>query len=124
MGKTTDLFEETTDLFEKTTNLLEETLNVLNSINKTENDILWVSNTYYNKHTTWEIFKDIIKDINYQGFYEVGKYIEGITQGLIICGDNWWLERSVDDYGESWIYRELPKKPEKYTLLTKENILL
>ena len=48
-------------------NLLEETLKILSENNRNESDVNWVGNTKF--YTSWEHFKNIAKNINYDSGY-------------------------------------------------------
>jgi hypothetical protein len=98
------------------TNLLEETLEVLKKNGKSEIDVRWVGcrsqypahwfTYYFNGIKTWEEFKEEAKDI----WYDRGYGNQEIANGLVIVGDNWWMERHEYDGLEWWEFKTLPKK--------------
>ena len=95
-------------------NLLQETLDVLKENGKTEDDVLWVGDDFIddNYHvitckTTWDNFKQIA-DFEYDDCYGSSH----ISLGLIIVGNDFWLERQEEEGNEWWEFKEIPKEPE------------
>jgi len=85
------------------TNLLDETLEALKDNNKLETDVLFCAHKGY---FSFEKFKDLAKDINYDSGYG-GAEINNIA----IVGDGWWLERGEYDGSEWWEFKTIPVKP-------------
>jgi hypothetical protein len=84
-------------------NLLQETIIMLSEYNKSEDDVMFVTD---GKHiNTWEWFKknaDFLYDDGYGG--------NEISMGLKIVGKDWWLSRYEYDGSEWWEFRKKPKK--------------
>ncbi len=91
-------------------NLLYETLETLQQYYLKEDDIEWIGSHDGEYVISWEEFKEISKDINYDGGY--GGQV--IAKDIVIVGKNWWLSRGEYDGSEWWEYNEKPeinKKP-------------
>jgi len=96
-------------------NLLEETIEILKANGKTPNDVRWVGDG--KKFTTWKNFEAISNFRYYAGYG--GNEIAG---SLLICGDDFWLERGEYDGSEWWEFRTTPEIPlEKSTLISVKN---
>lgn len=86
-------------------NLLHETLEILERNGKTEQDVFWVGDE--DAKTTWEDFKSNA-DIDYDAWDEENQ----IYDGLLVVGDNWWLERvSENDIESWWEFKTMPVTP-------------
>lgn len=91
-------------------NLLQETIQILKENNKTLQDVLWIGssisdgNSYrLNTRTTVEDFV-----IRANQNYDDGYGREEVNIGLIVVGENFWLERHEYDGAEWWEYKEIP----------------
>lgn len=88
-------------------NLLEETLSDLRFLGHTESEILWVGNRIGTWVISWEEFKTIAKDVNYN--CKTGG--QQIAMDLVIVGEgDWWLERYESEGSEWWSYKYPPKR--------------
>ena len=87
-------------------NLLEETLTTLHEHGKSLDDIKWFGRL--DEYMPLEHIKEIL-DV----YYDDGFGGIEISQTLIICGEDWWLERHEYDGSEWWEYKEQPKKPKE-----------
>lgn len=85
---------------------LEETINVLGVHEKQSSDVLWVGDK--EGHMTWEEFASVADFV-----YGCDYGLDEIYAGVVIVGDEFWLERVYDDECEGihWEFRESPKKP-------------
>jgi hypothetical protein len=91
-------------------NLLKETLEVLSDNNKTQTDVLFVTDG--KRFSSWKNF------IKYADFdYDNGYGGNEISLHLKIVGHNWWLERGEYDGSEWWEFKTLPFKPKEETEL-------
>lgn len=83
-------------------NLYEEILEILQENGKNESDIRWVGNkAEYFEPFDWLRLREIF-DIN----------SDRIRVGLLVVGDDWWLERECNEYCEEWWeFRTIPMKP-------------
>jgi hypothetical protein len=99
------------------TNLLEETLEALKENGKSEEDVRWVGckiycglpkwfTYYFEGVKSWEEFKKEAKDV----WYDRGYGAQEIADGLVVVGDDWWLERHEYDGAECWKFKTLPNK--------------
>lgn len=108
-------------------NLLKETKEVLALHGKTIADILWVGLRFYGwrKSETdkrlpvgsWSDFEKLA-DFNYDAGYGG---IE-IASGLVVVGNDWWLERGEYDGSEWWEFKRLPERPDDTTELRKDDL--
>lgn len=103
-------------------NLLEETLRVLEQNGKSEKDIVWLGCNDF--QITWDNFKEIAKDANYDDGYGSAE----VAQDLKIVGNGFEMVRQEYDGSEWWDFRgnaAMPAKIIKITALTidqaKEN---
>ena len=97
-------------------NLLKETLDKLKEYDKTPEDVLWVGDSYNEeRYTTWE---DFVNKSNFH--YLCGG--EDVYVGLIIVGEDWWLERRNKSDYEWWDFKKLPVKPKNKSEIS--NILV
>lgn len=97
-------------------NLLVETLSCLENNNKREEDIKFVM--LLDKWATWENFKEIAKDINYDEGYGRAE----ISEELFIVGRDFWLERHEYDGSEWWELKSMPKRPKTKAEFTKKDV--
>lgn len=97
-------------------NLLVETLSCLENNNKREEDIKFVM--LLDKWATWENFKEIAKDINYDEEYGRAE----ISEELFIVGRDFWLERHEYDGSEWWEFKSMPKRPKTKAEFTKKDV--
>jgi hypothetical protein len=86
------------------TNLLNETIEALNYVNKSAEDVSYVTDGV--TYCTWEDFVKIA-DFSYDSGYGTNE----IRLCLKIVGKGWWLGRAEYDGSESWDYFEPPQKP-------------
>ena len=94
-------------------NLLEETLDILQEYGKTIEDVKWIGTHEY----TIPIEQFIeVADRMYDGGYG----IEEINTGLLVVGEDWWLERGEYDGSEWWELKRMPSKP---TMLIENPII-
>lgn len=87
-------------------NLLAETIAVLREYNKTLADIQWVGDFeghYIPVHRFIEL-----ANADYDGGFGSPK----VPEDLVVCGDNWWLERGEYDGSEWWEYKTMPIEPD------------
>jgi hypothetical protein len=103
-------------------NLLKQTVEFLQSKGKTPADVRWVGvrDPDYLKfirpipkpmpHGSWDDFERFAD-------FEYGYGGVGINKGLVIVGDDWWLERGECDGVEWWDFKTLPQKPPETTPL-------
>ena len=91
-------------------NLLQETIQILKEHNKTLQDVLWIGSSItdgssyrLNTRTTVEDFV-----IRANQNYDDGYGREEVNMGLIVVGENFWLERHEYDGSEWWEYKEMP----------------
>lgn len=92
-------------------NLINETIEILAKNGKQTKDVLWVGAVGYASFS-WEHFV-MIADINYNS----GFGGQEIAEDLVVCGDNWWLERHEYDGSEWWEFKSLPIKPPEKEVL-------
>ena len=89
------------------TNLLEETIEALADAGKTSKDVKWCGSNCIGWFS-WNIFKKIA-DFEYDSGYGGAE----IDRALVICGDDFWLERREYDGSEWWEFKSLPVRPKK-----------
>ena len=87
------------------TNLLEETKATLAEYNLDLKDVSWVGIGLY--RIPWEVFRRVADQ-----FYDNGYGGAEVNENLIVCGDDWWLERHEYDGSEWWEFKRMPVKPE------------
>lgn len=104
------------------TNLLKETKEILKEHGKTVKDIRWVG-IGYGGDGFGEVSVDKFLQIA-DNYYDSDYGHVEITMGLIIVGDDWWLERDEYDGAEGWEFRRMPTRPEVKHDLTKYDIFL
>lgn len=92
--------------YEINRNLYEETINKLEKCGKTEHDIRWIgtSSGRYEYSDLKSLF-----DVNYDAGYGCAE----INEGILVVGDDWWLERHEYDGSELWEFKSLPMMPEQ-----------
>lgn len=95
-------------------NLLKETLQDLEYQNKTPSDVRWVGSHDGEYAISWEEFTAISNFTYDNGFGSTE-----IDLGLVVVGDDWWLERSEYDGLEGWEFKKLPVKSENPTKFNK-----
>lgn len=87
-------------------NLLSETMRALKEHDKSIKDVVWVG------CEDFEIpIEDFVKLANTT--YNDGYGSQEVAGDLIVCGDNFWLERGEYDGSEWWEYKEYPKRPKE-----------
>jgi len=101
-------------------NLLDETLECLKENNKDVFDIKWIS--VNNNILDWSEFESVANTEYNSGYGYFGKL--KVNNGLVIVGDDWWLERKEgEDASQWWEFKTLPMKPESYIFkLNSEHI--
>lgn len=87
------------------TNLKTETLEILKEYNKTIEDIKFICSRDTNIPIQM-FFKRADKT------YDSGYGGAEVDEGLMIVGDDWWLERGEYDGSEWWEFKTMPKKPD------------
>jgi len=97
-------------------NLLKETLEALKHYNKKESEIIWIGSDNGEYVITWNKFKDIAKNINYNSGYGG----QEIAVDLVIVGNNWWLSRGEYDGSEWWEFNTIPIKAREPNIIIKE----
>ena len=101
-------------------NLLTETLETLKEYGIKEEEIVWVGTRDGRYVASWEEFKEMAKDINYDNGY--GAYY--ITLDLVVVFKNGcWLERQEYDGAEWWKLKCAPQKRKDFQKLKKRAIL-
>lgn len=98
-------------------NLLKETIKILNDNGKTTKDVRFIRSFqeknynggefYYCSWDEFEKLADFLYDDGYGG--------NEINRGLMVVGDNWWLERGEYDGSEWWEFKEPPKGPDLFS---------
>jgi hypothetical protein len=102
------------------TNLLKETLEYLAEYGKEPSDVLWVGvrrSALPQPHGTWAQFEKLA-DIDYDSGYGGNE----IAEGLVVVGDDWWLERGEYDGSEWWEFKTIPRAPMVPTDLRPEDL--
>ncbi len=85
-------------------NLLKETKRILDDYDKSMDDVLWIGRSDY------EIPKEefiVLADKEYNNGY--GAQI--VAADLIVCGEDFWLERAEYDGAEWWEFKQYPIRP-------------
>lgn len=90
-------------------NFYDELVEALHNNDKTLWDVTWVGTKeiVFN----WNEFILWAKSFNYDNGYGMNC----IPLSWVIVGDNWWLERYEYGGAEWWEYKELPKRPSRFT---------
>jgi len=99
------------------TNLLTETLETLREHGIKEEEIDWVGTRDGKYVATWEEFKEIAKDINYDNGY--GAYYIALDL-VIVLKNGCWLERQEYDGAEWWELKCVPRKQKHFQKLNKK----
>lgn len=87
-------------------NLLQETIDVLAQHGKTIHDIKWVGG--YDFTIPESQFQELF-DVE----YDSGFGAQEVAADLIVCGDDWWMEREEYDGAEEWAFKTMPTKPKE-----------
>ena len=98
-------------------NLLLETYYELVNNEKTFDDIDFIA--LDNVEISVEDFINLAKGIVYDYSYGLAE----ISAGLVIVGNDWWLEREEYDGLEWWEFRTKPEKPERKAVLNGNGFL-
>lgn len=87
-------------------NLKQEILETLNENGKTIDDVKWVGCSDYKIpfDTFWQLCDTE---------YDAGYGSPAVAEDLIICGDDFWLERREYDGSEWFSYMEKPPEPQE-----------
>ena len=88
-------------------NLLDETVQDLIQNGKTEADVIWCGSNKFG-YFSWDVFKKLANKE-----YDDGYGSPKVCEDLLVVGNDWWLERYEYDGAEKWVYKSMPKKPEK-----------
>lgn len=88
------------------TTLLEQTERELKANGKTMSDVEWIG------CKAFMIPKNLFHELADVEIDEDGS-IEEVYLDLIVCGDDWWLERAAYDGSEWWEFKTMPSKPLK-----------
>lgn len=88
------------------TNLYEDTVRCLRWHDKAPKDVLWVSDGR-GKYCTWFEFAREAENF----YFDSGYGCQEVAPKLVVCGDDWWLERREYDGSEWWEYCTMPKRP-------------
>lgn len=88
------------------TNLLIETEEVLKENGKSFDDVKWIGTLNGGTISVGDFKKAANRE------YDSGFGIENVCLGLLVVGDNWWLERHEYDGSEWWEFKTIPSKPE------------
>ena len=89
-------------------NLYDETISEMNDYLKKPEDVRYVvlNEEYF---CNFSDFALAARQIN----YDAGYGWPLITDGCMIVGDGWWLERHEYDGSEWWEFKTIPHKPDK-----------
>lgn len=92
-------------------NLYKETIQNLLTQNKKISDIVFISTMIdgVEYELSSDDFFELAKGIDYDNGYGSVE----INLRLKIVGDNWWLERYDFDGSEHWVFKTIPKRPDK-----------
>lgn len=85
-------------------NLLEETKEILKENGHSLSEVLWVG-TQYAEIPIHSFL--VLADTEYDSGYGLAE----VAVDLVVCGENWWLERWEYDGAEGWAYKKLPHRP-------------
>jgi len=99
-------------------NFKDETLEYMKSINKTPDDIAYITGN--NKTMSWEIFAKAA-DFDYNCSYGTN-YVN--LDLYIVFKDNTWMARSEYDGSEGWTYRTLPSCDDMKHVETVEEAIM
>ena len=107
------------------TNLLSETLIILTEHNKKPEDVRWVGVNHtkpWSKENGWAIgsWEEFVRLANF--VYDSSYGGNEIKLGLVVVGDDWWLERHEYDGSEWWEFKTLPVRPVAARPLTVDDI--
>lgn len=91
------------------TNLLTETLNRMKNLKKGERLVRWIGSRDGKYVITWEQFKEIAKDYEYNTYCYSLKITPVPEDLVVVFKDDSWLSRVWDDGDIYWVYHELPK---------------
>jgi len=91
-----------------TMNLLKETRDILQVEGHAPSDIVWIGTEKWGWFT-WEEFSSVANVEYHDGYGSAC-----VPMGLLVVGEDWWLERGEYDGSEWWEYKTLPKKPEHH----------
>lgn len=104
------------------TNLLAETKEILAQSGKTVADVRWVGlrkrgwrNSESDKRLPVGSWADFEKFADFD--YDSGYGGNEVAGGLVVVGDDWWLERGEYDGSEWWEFKRLPARPSDVTEL-------
>lgn len=86
-------------------NLIEETTLEIQNSNHTELDVSWVGSLDGKYAMSWNQFKNLFKEINYNPGYGGQEIASDLT---IVFFDDSWLERGEYDGSEWWSYKKYP----------------
>jgi len=103
-------------------NLLEEAIECLVKNNKNPSDVLWVGVSIRSTddrywpglepvHFEWQEFEVLASSYD----YEIENCDDGLDPGLIIVGEDWWIEHD----GVFFYFKKYPEKPGKQIHPTK-----
>ena len=87
-------------------NLLIETIRDLQEHDKTLDDVVWVGTTEV--EIPIEKFVELA-DKNYDSGYGSPK----VATDLLVCGNDWYMERHEYDGSEWWEYKKIPTRPKR-----------
>ena len=91
------------------TNLLQETIKMLSKHGKSEEDIKLVGLTETHEYMSWNQFRSVAARINYKDSASDNLCAYAVIRlDLVILGENWWMERMVNDGTERWHFCERP----------------
>lgn len=89
-------------------NFLKETKDVLSQNGKTMEDVVWIGTVEV--EIPIDEFVRLADDIEYEP--DGARY--EIATDLIVCGNDWYLERNrYDDYKQRWEFKTVPERPKK-----------
>ncbi|MBR5486277.1 MAG: hypothetical protein IKV41_07190 [Oscillospiraceae bacterium] len=93
-------------------NLWEETISALEENGKTFEDVRWIGSV------DAQISIDDFKELS-NVYYNSGHGVQEVAKDLVICGDDWWLEREECYGSQWWAFKKLPTKPNKFLKPTR-----
>lgn len=89
-------------------NFLKETVEILRLHNKTWDDVRFIRNDVTQVLDKEAFIKSMDFEYDKNGEYDKNDECPNIDEGLVIVGDDWWLER-YEYYGsEGWEFKTLP----------------